>query len=122
MELLNGKEMNGRVIHVRFDRSADAELIDSTDIRVFVGNLAWDVTEEQLIDHFASYRPKHLRLMTNMTGRSRGFALLEYETVEIANLAIEALNQSDLGSRQIQVSFPPIINITVLSYIISSAD
>ena len=47
----------------------------------FAGNLPFSATEASIKRHFASTRPKAIRLRTNKeTGRCRGFAFLEYES------------------------------------------
>lgn len=102
VERLNMAEYNGRVIHVRFDRAAVDEIHDIDGIRVFVGNIPWDVSENELLYHFRLFTPARLRLMTNMSGRSRGFAILQYSTREDAERAILALNNSIIMGREIQ--------------------
>lgn len=104
VRLFNGQEMMSRVIHVRLDREAIDEKDDFSDIRLFVGNIPWTLVENDILEHFRSFPPKRIRLMTNMTGRSRGFAILSYGNFEDANAAIAGMNQTNLGGRSIEVS------------------
>jgi polyadenylate-binding protein len=72
---LNGQECNGRQIHLRLERSSSFP-VDDGSVRIFVGNLAWSVSESDLLDLFSVYSPQACHIMTNMYGRSRGFAIL----------------------------------------------
>lgn len=103
IELLDLQELGGRKVHVRFDRVPLDSTDDSNAVRVFIGNLAWDVSDEDLELHFNKYPPTICRVMTNMAGRSRGFGLLQYATIDEALRAIETYNQSEINGRKIQV-------------------
>ena len=102
VQRLDMAELNGRFVHVRFDRESIDEYDNPNAVRVFVGNIAWDVTEIDLRYHFQSCQPTRLRLMTNMAGKSRGFALLQYNDLASAERAIAAFNRSIINSREIQ--------------------
>ena len=73
---------------------------------IYVGNLSYEVTEEDLNSVFAEYGSvKLVKLPTDReTGRVRGFAFVEMasETDELA--AIEALNGAEWMGRDIKVS------------------
>lgn len=70
---LNGQELGSRRLHVREDRTR----IDAQDgVAVFVGNLPWACTTEQLAPLFAVPEPFDVHVKRNMAGRSRGFAIL----------------------------------------------
>lgn len=70
--------------------------------KVFVGNLAFDTTEEDIHAHFASVGEVGIIKVVRdrETGRSRGFAFVE---VENAAQAIEAFNGKELGERTLKV-------------------
>lgn len=72
---------------------------------LYVGNLPWSTTEEELNGIFASYAEvKSSRIITDReTGRSRGFGFVEIENADVAQV-IEALNGSEVGGRQIVVN------------------
>lgn len=57
---------------------------------VFVGNIPYDVTEEQIIDIMKGVGPVvGFRLMFDReTGRSKGFGFCEYTDVESASSAL----------------------------------
>lgn len=73
--------------------------------KLFVGNLAWTVTSDDLRAFFASFGTvvDAVVIMDKMTGRSRGFGFVEMETEEQAQKALEA-NGKDLGGRNMNVN------------------
>ncbi|MBM5789657.1 RNA-binding protein [Candidatus Parcubacteria bacterium] len=74
--------------------------------KLFVGNLPWSTDDAALNEMFSSYGEiASARVMTDkFTGRSRGFGFVEYVNEADAQKAIEALDGSDLGGRQIVVN------------------
>jgi cold-inducible RNA-binding protein len=73
---------------------------------VFVGNLSFDVTREELIEAFsAAGRVMDAKVPTDReTGRPRGFAFVEFESDEAALRSIEQLNGRDLKGRPLRVN------------------
>ena len=67
-------------------------------MNVFVGNLPFSATEEEVTDLFAAYGTvDSVRLITDRdTGRPRGFGFVELDD-EAASKAIEALDGTELG-------------------------
>ena len=74
--------------------------------KLFVGNVSFDVTENDLQDAFAAHGTVvEANLMTDrMTGKPRGFAFVTMSTEEEAQKAIQAMNGSDLGGRALTVN------------------
>src|SRR5262245_45105009 len=74
--------------------------------KLFVGNVSFDVTENDLQDAFAAHGTVvEANLMTDrMTGKPRGFAFVTMSTEEEAQKAIQAMNGSDLGGRALSVN------------------
>ncbi len=74
--------------------------------KLFVGNLPFSTTEEQLQEMFSEYGEiASVQLITDrQTGRSRGFAFVEYTNEEDAQKAIEAMDQQELEGRTIAVN------------------
>ena len=74
-------------------------------MNMFVGNLPFTVTEEELRTMFEEHGTiESLKLITDReTGRSRGFAFVEMENAE-ADAAMKALNGKDMGGRNIKVN------------------
>ncbi len=74
--------------------------------KIFVGNLEYSVSSEELRDHFASIGTiiDAVVIKDKMTGRSRGFGFVEFESDEMAKEAVEKLNGSELKDRKINVN------------------
>ena len=74
--------------------------------KLFVGNLSFNTTENDLQDAFAAHGTvtETNLMMDRMTNRPRGFAFITMSTAEEAQKAIAALNGKDLGGRAITVN------------------
>ncbi|MFN7623617.1 MAG: RNA recognition motif domain-containing protein [Acidobacteriota bacterium] len=75
-------------------------------VRLYVGNLPFSVTEQDLEQLFSqSGQVDSANVVTDRdTGRSRGFGFVEMETQEAANAAIDALNGYELSGRALTVN------------------
>jgi RNA recognition motif-containing protein len=74
--------------------------------RLFVGNLSFQTGENDLQDYFAqagAVTSCNL-MMDKMTGRSRGFAFIEFASPEEAQKAIEQFHDKDFQGRRITVN------------------
>src|SRR5688572_29893661 len=73
--------------------------------KLFVGNLPYTFTSEQLTETFQPYgNVVSAKVITDReTGRSRGFAFVEMETDEAGQTAIRALDGAQLGGRALAV-------------------
>ncbi len=74
--------------------------------KLYVGSLPFSVTEQELQGLFEPHgKVTSARLIIDkISGRSKGFGFVEYESAEDATKAIEALNNTDMGGRKIVVS------------------
>ena len=74
--------------------------------KLFVGNLSFKTTENELNDAFAAHGTviEANLMMDRATNRSRGFAFVTMSTDEEAQKAIAALNGKDLNGRAITVN------------------
>ncbi len=74
--------------------------------KLFVGNLSFNTTENDLQDAFAVHGTvTEANLMVDRTsGRPRGFGFVTMSTPEEAQKAISALNGTQLGDRTITVN------------------
>jgi RNA recognition motif-containing protein len=74
--------------------------------RLYVGNLAWTVTDQDLNDAFAEAGKVDSSqvIMDRATNRSRGFGFVEMATEEGADAAIKKLNGRDIKGRPIRVN------------------
>ncbi len=72
---------------------------------IYVGNLPWSTTEDDLRRTFGQYGEVQSAkvIMDRETGRSRGFGFVEMED-DAADQAISALNGADMGGRGLKVN------------------
>ncbi|MBO0349641.1 RNA-binding protein [Phormidium pseudopriestleyi FRX01] len=73
---------------------------------IYVGNLSYDVTEQDLNSVFAEYGTvKRVNLPTDReTGRPRGFGFVEMDTDAEETAAIEALDGAEWMGRDLKVN------------------
>lgn len=74
--------------------------------RLYVGNLPYTVTDDQLKEAFAPHGEVTSAsvVMDRATGRSRGFGFVEMATAEAAQKATEAMNGALLEGRPLTVN------------------
>jgi RNA recognition motif-containing protein len=74
--------------------------------KLYVGNLAFQTTSDELQDLFAQAGTVESASVVEdrMTGRSRGFAFVEMSTKEEAASAIEQFNGKEVGGRALKVN------------------
>jgi cold-inducible RNA-binding protein len=74
--------------------------------KLFVGSLAYSVTEEQLRELFAEVGTVESAkvIIDRDTNRSKGFAFVEMSTEDEAQEAIKQLNGKEIAGRQIAVN------------------
>lgn len=73
---------------------------------IFVGNLPYSATEEQLQSLFEQHGAvSRVKIITDRdTGRSRGFGFVEMDNDEEGDRAIEATNGADMDGRSLNVN------------------
>mmetsp|Transcript_21290 Transcript_21290/g.50345 ORF Transcript_21290/g.50345 Transcript_21290/m.50345 type:complete len:510 (+) Transcript_21290:864-2393(+) len=77
---------------------------ESQSRRVYVGNMSWDVTWSDLKDHMKSAgEVVRADVICEHNGRSKGCGIVEFETEEGAQKAIETLTHTELRGRMIFV-------------------
>jgi RNA recognition motif-containing protein len=78
----------------------------SNPTRLFVGNLSYQTAENDLQDYFAqagTVTSVNL-MMDKMTGKSRGFAFIEFASAEEANKAVEEFHNKEFQGRPLTVN------------------
>ena len=73
-------------------------------VEIYVGNLSYDMTEDQLREAFAAYgKVNSARLITNrFNGKSKGFGFVQMPDRAEADKAIAALNEKEIMGRQMK--------------------
>ena len=75
-------------------------------MNLYVGNLSYDMSEENLRSEFAEYgEVQSAKIITDkFTGRSRGFGFVEMNSDDEGKKAMEELNGKDVDGRQLVVN------------------
>lgn len=75
-------------------------------MKLYVGNLSYNTTEDELRDAFAAYgQPDSVKIiMDRDSGRSKGFGFVEFANDQEAKAAMSALNGKDFGGRALTVN------------------
>ena len=75
-------------------------------MNLYVGNLSYDMSEENLRTQFAEYgEVQSAKIITDRdTGRSRGFGFVEMNSDGEGKKAMEELNGKDFEGRQLVVN------------------
>jgi len=75
-------------------------------MNIYVGNLLFDVTEDELKELFAPFgQVTEVRLiMDKFSGKSKGFGFIEMPSKEEAEKAINGLNGKDMKGRAMTVN------------------
>ena len=74
--------------------------------RLYVGNLSFSATEDELREHFAQAgNPESVAIIKDRaTGRSRGFGFVEMSADDEASQAIEQLDGKDFKGRPLKIN------------------
>ena len=75
-------------------------------MNMYVGNLSYEMSEENLRNEFAEYgEVQSAKIITDkFTGRSRGFGFVEMNSDDEGKKAMEELNGKDCEGRQLVVN------------------
>ncbi len=87
-------------------RKRDAVKDHELSKKLYVGNLSFSSTEDELRDLFEQHgKVSSVNVITDReTGRSRGFGFIEMDEDSAANAAMEALDGRDFGGRNLRVN------------------
>lgn len=74
-------------------------------MKLYVGNLPYNISDDQLNDLFAKFgTPDSAKVITDReTGRSKGFGFVEFSNSEQAQQAL-SLNGTEFGGRSLTVN------------------
>jgi RNA recognition motif-containing protein len=75
-------------------------------MKIYVGNLSYDITEEELRQEFSAFgKVEAVSIITDKySGRSKGFAFVEMPTVSEGQAAITGINGKTLKDRTLNVN------------------
>ena len=74
--------------------------------KIYVGNLPYNITEDELRDFFAPHGSvEEVKLIMDFnTGRSKGFGFITFATEQASEAAIQGANGAELGGRKLKVN------------------
>jgi len=77
-----------------------------SQVNIYVGNLSFDTSEDDLRDAFESYGEVTSTsiIKDKFSGKSRGFGFVEMSSYAEAQAAIEALNGKDMDGRTLNIN------------------
>lgn len=84
----------------------DANAQAANPAKLFVGNLSYNITTEQLNEKFAEFGTvvEAMVMTDKFTGRSKGFGFVTMGSADEANAAVTALNESEWDGRNMVVN------------------
>lgn len=126
VDKLDGGDVDGRAIRVEFQRGKRASSKKSAGRRgrrvrdpkkkemrenaapsknIYVGNLPWSVTSQELKEMFGGMSPIDAEIKQGYDGRSRGYGIVSFGSIEQASKAINAINGTDIDGRSVVARF-----------------
>ena len=75
-------------------------------MEIYVGNLSWETSDQELTDAFGAYGnvEKASIISDRDSGRSKGFGFVTMNDDDEANKAIEGMNGTEMGGRNLKVN------------------
>uniref|UniRef100_A0AAQ5XIU0 Polyadenylate-binding protein n=1 Tax=Amphiprion ocellaris TaxID=80972 RepID=A0AAQ5XIU0_AMPOC len=109
IEKMNGMLLNDRKVFVgrfksRKEREAELGARAREFTNVYIKNFGEDMDDEKLKELFGKYGPAlSIRVMTDESGKSKGFGFVSFERHEDAQKAVDDMNGKELNGRQVYV-------------------
>lgn len=101
-----GRQQYAAVDSFRSAYARQMELARQMRARIYVGNIAWMVTEQEIMQIFSSFGTVTNVHMPREGLRSQGFCFVEYTEQRAASLAVASMQNFALGGRHLRVSQP----------------
>ncbi|XP_032006517.1 polyadenylate-binding protein 3 [Hylobates moloch] len=109
IEKMNGIPLNDRKVFVgrfksRKEREAELGARAKEFPNVYIKNFGEDMDDERLKDLFGKFGPTlSVKVMTDQSGKSKGFGFVSFEKHEDAQKAVDEMNGKELSGKQIYV-------------------
>jgi len=78
---------------------------DNGEVSLYVGNIPWDLSWQDLKDAFAEYDCAHSDVGDIRDGKSRGFGIVKIPDMSTAKRAIKEMDEAVINGREIYVRF-----------------
>ncbi|KAL7601791.1 hypothetical protein Lser_V15G24641 [Lactuca serriola] len=103
IEVLNFTPLNGKAVRIMYSHR-DPSVRKSGSGNIFIKNLDKAIDQKALHDTFSTFgNILSCKIATDMTGQSKGYGFVQYDTEEAAQQAIEKLNGMLLNDKQVFV-------------------
>lgn len=114
---LNGIAYNGSPLTISpIPDYMEIEGTAEEDYRIFIQNLALDMTEPQIRSLLTQFgEVKRIELAKDSSGLSKGVAIVEYEDPAVTDVAIQALNGFTVGNRVVLVRRASAVGVNLLA-------
>ncbi|KAJ3445857.1 RNA-binding protein [Anaeramoeba flamelloides] len=87
-----------------YDEEEEEEGVDITTNRIYISNLDYSVSWQDLKDYMRKAGEVHFaKILTNYDGYSKGCGIVEFETIEDAKNAYKELNETEFQGRTIYI-------------------
>uniref|UniRef100_A0A8B9SDE6 Polyadenylate-binding protein n=1 Tax=Apteryx owenii TaxID=8824 RepID=A0A8B9SDE6_APTOW len=109
IEKMNGMLLNDRKVFVgrfksRKEREAELGARAKEFTNVYIKNFGEDMDDERLKELFGKFGPAlSVKVMTDESGKSKGFGFVSFERHEDAQKAVDEMNGKELNGKQIYV-------------------
>ncbi|XP_043851154.1 polyadenylate-binding protein 4 [Dromiciops gliroides] len=109
IEKMNGMLLNDRKVFVgrfksRKEREAELGAKAKEFTNVYIKNFGDDMDDERLKELFSKYgKTLSVKVMTDPSGKSKGFGFVSFEKHEDANKAVEEMNGKDINGKMVFV-------------------
>uniref|UniRef100_H0XSQ7 Polyadenylate-binding protein n=1 Tax=Otolemur garnettii TaxID=30611 RepID=H0XSQ7_OTOGA len=109
IEKMNGMLLNDRKVFVgrfksRKEREAELGARAKEFTNIYIKNFGEDMDDEHLKDLFGKFGPAlSVKVMTDETGKYKGFGFVSFERHEDAQKAVDEMNGKELNGKQIYV-------------------
>ncbi|XP_033071164.1 polyadenylate-binding protein 4-like [Trachypithecus francoisi] len=109
IEEMNGKLLKGCKVFVgrfknRKDREAELRSKANEFTNIYIKNFGGDMDDERLKDVFSKYgKTLSVKVMTDSSGKSKGFGFVSFDSHEAAKKAVEEMNGRDINGQLIFV-------------------
>ncbi len=104
---INQIRLQSSVSQININKQIRINKMDAVNNKkLYVGNLSWGVNDDSLRAAFAEFGEVTSAQVAidRMTGRSRGFAFVEFATDEAAAAAVAGLDGHELDGRELRVN------------------
>lgn len=119
IEKFNGQEIDGRQANVSIAMDRAPRAAGGNDFQrperpkaepsatLFVGNLSFHSSEDSLYTAFGEFGTvSGVRLPTDKeTGRMKGFAYVQFDSIDVAQKALEGMNGQEIDGRAVRLDF-----------------